>query len=204
MSIIALCSRCFICYPVNRGNKKRKKNLHHKKKVRKKQGESGIQKKKRALLKLQGCCVCNCRWMSCFRAPVNRPILINSPELTLSTIPPLTLWLGLKGLGWGPVGHKGLKCPTFCWVHISFFIYKPHLSISLHNMVAVYSIGVKTVTRAEGHGGTPHPIELTSPGWFSFQLSSTQTGVSNCWTECKLISAQHTVRRRAGMTTIHN
>lgn len=28
----------------------------------------------------------------------------------------------------------------------------------------VYSIEVKMVTRAEGHGGAPHPIELTSSG----------------------------------------
>lgn len=68
----------------------------------------------------------------------------------------------------------------------------------------VYSIEVKMVTRAEGHGGTPDPIELTSPGWLSFQLSSAQTGVSSRWTKCKLISTQHTVRGRAGMTAIYN
>lgn len=90
----------------------------------------------------------------------------------------------------------------------------PHLRNQLHRSSnapsllqiwrTIYSIKVKIVTRAKGHGGTPHPIELTRPGWLAFQLPSTQTGVSNRWAKCKLISAQHTIRGRAGVTTVHH
>lgn len=60
------------------------------------------------------------------------------------------------------------------------------------------------VTGAKGHGGTPHPMELTRPGWFAFQLSSTLTGVSNSWTKGKLISTQHTIRGGARVTAVHH
>lgn len=91
---------------------------------------------------------------------------------------------------------EGMKCSTISYI--------AHLMLHLLQIWRTVYIKVKMVTRAKGHGGTPHPIELTRPGWLAFQLPSAQTGVSNRWTKCKLISAQHTIRGRAGVTTVHN
>lgn len=142
-------------------------------------------------------------------SPSNRQILKCSP--ISPSIPPIIPLTKCKRVQNGGVWvAKAMKCSksTLCKVSM---LCKSRLSsttpiylLLLQIGSTVYSIEVKMVTRAEGHGGTPDPIELTSPGWFSFQLSSAQTGVSSRWTKCKLISTQHTIGGRAGMTTIYN
>lgn len=133
----------------------------------------------------------------------------NNPTVDLSSIiPHYPFDWAHEGPESAPAGWTGTNCSALASRHvldITLFISTSHLSISLSLIGwAVFSIVAKIITRAEWHRGTPHPIELTSPGWFSFQLPSAQTGVPCRWAECELLSTQHTVRGRAWMTTVYN
>lgn len=55
-----------------------------------------------------------------------------------------------------------LRDLAFHLLPLSIYTISPLDSVC--TLMSVYSVEVKMVTRAEGHRGTPHPIELTSPG----------------------------------------
>ena len=89
---------------------------------------------------------------------------------------PLHWVQGDKKLGLHEVLHTLLSLHVFR--HLIFHLHLPSIHLPLLTGWAtksVYSIEVKMVTRAEGHGGTPHPVELTSPGWFLTVPETTKT-----------------------------